>query len=307
MNCEYIRSNAALYAYNELPDDQRHELESHVQRCGECAAEVQQVRDLLSTMAVLKRPEPSANLLASSRMRLQEALESSEQAGGWRRWTFDLAGWLDQLKLAPALALVLVMVGFGGGVLATWRPNSNITANNHEAALTQAAIAGVRSIVQDPASNTVEITYETLTPRVERGSVSDPAIQQLLLYATQNNLNSGVRLDSVDLLTRNPDDTRVREALIYALRYDKNPGVRLKALEGLKPYVQGDLRVRDAVLEALLSDTNDGVRSEAIHVLQAAKADTSVREALHSLAAHDQNKFIRQESKRLINELPEID
>ena len=52
-------------------------------------------------------------------------------------------------------------------------------------------------------------------------------------------------MDSVDLLTQKPDDTRVREALLYALRYDSNPGVRLKALEGLSSYVKDDVRVRD--------------------------------------------------------------
>ena len=56
-------------------------------------------------------------------------------------------------------------------------------------------------------------------------------------------------MDSVDLLTQKPNDTRVREALIYALRYDSNPGVRLKAIEGLGSYVKDDTRVRDAVLE----------------------------------------------------------
>ena len=90
--------------------------------------------------------------------------------------------------------------------------------------------------------------------------MNDQRIQQLLLFATRNNYNSGVRMDSVDLLTQTPNDAHVREALLYALRYDSNPGVRLKAIEGLGAYVKDDVRVRDAVLEALANDSNPGLR-----------------------------------------------
>ena len=70
-------------------------------------------------------------------------------------------------------------------------------------------------------------------PESVQGSVSDPKVQDLLLYAAKSNENSGVRLNSVDVLTSKADDPRVRETLTYALRYDSNPGVRLMALEGL--------------------------------------------------------------------------
>ena len=91
----------------------------------------------------------------------------------------------------------------------------------------------------------------------------------MLLFATRNNYNSGVRMDSVDLLTQTPNDAHVREALLYALRYDSNPGVRLKALEGLGSYVKDDVRVRDAVLEALMNDSNPGLRAQALHLARA--------------------------------------
>jgi hypothetical protein len=114
-------------------------------------------------------------------------------------------------------------------------------------------------------------------------------------------------LDSIDLLTAKPDDNRVREALMYALRYDRNPGVRLKALEGLRPYVAGDVRVRDAVLEALVNDPNPGVRTQAIQSLEPVSADGSVRVALQGLATRDQSPYIRRESQRVLDALPEID
>ena len=125
-------------------------------------------------------------------------------------------------------------------------------------------MAGIQSISQQPGSSQISIRYNTISTQEAQGSLNDQRIQQLLLFATRNNYNSGVRMDSVDLLTQAPNDTRVREALLYALRYDSNPGVRLKAIEGLGSYVKDDVRVRNAVLEALVNDANPGLRTQAL-------------------------------------------
>jgi hypothetical protein len=171
----------------------------------------------------------------------------------------------------------------------------------------QAQISSIRGITQTPGSNSVQIKYDQVIPAEAQGSLDDPRIQQLLLYAARSNYNSGVRLDSIDMLTQRPQDDHVREALIFALRYDKNPGVRLKALSGLKNFVKDDVRVRDAVLEALLRDSNAGIRSEAIRALRPATADSSVRATLRALAEQDSNPYIRTESRRVLASLPEID
>jgi len=109
------------------------------------------------------------------------------------------------------------------------------------------------------------------------------------------------------LLTQKPEDSKVREALIYALRYDKNVGVRLKSLEALKPYVKDDVRVRDAMLEALMGDSNPGVRTQALGVIKQVKQDASVRAVLMQLAEKDPNNFIKNESKRILAQAPEMD
>ena len=90
------------------------------------------------------------------------------------------------------------------------------------------------------------------------------------------------------------------------MRYDKNPGVRLVALDALKSYVR-DVRVRDVILDALLHDTNAGVRSEAIGLLDQVRADSSVREAFRQLARGDKDKFIRTQSRRYLENTPDMD
>jgi hypothetical protein len=261
-------------------------------------------------MAAYPVREVSPNFLAANRMQLQEALEHASQNRTFLgSFAFDFAGWMQQIKLAPALTVVLLMVGFAGGTIATWEmANHNPQViSGPEPVATEANIAGVESIVPDTSSNKVSITYDTLRPHTYVSTPDDPRVQELLLLAARNNRNSDVRLGSIGILSGQPEDNAVREALVYALRYDKNPGVRLKALDGLKGYVKDDVRVRDAVVEALMHDTNPGVRADAIGLLDVVKADTSVREALQVLATSDQNQYIRNQSKRYLESTPNLD
>ena len=46
MKCEWVQENILLHIYNELPDDARYELEQHVARCTDCAAELKAARHL---------------------------------------------------------------------------------------------------------------------------------------------------------------------------------------------------------------------------------------------------------------------
>lgn len=306
MNCEWVKTNSALYVYDELADDARHELETHMNKCDSCKAEVAAMQQLKADLYE-PLPEVSPNLVTASRMRLQEALETAEQARGLSRFTMDIAGWMRQVRFQPALAVALVMVGFAGGAMTSFVKNPLRPTGNPEGQSDQAQIASISGITQTPGSNTVQINYQRLVPDTAQGSLDDPKIQQLLLYAARSNYNSGVRLDSIDVLTQKPQDDHIREALIFALRYDKNPGVRLKALAGLKNFVKDDVRVRDAVLEALLRDSNAGIRSEAIRALRPAMADSSVRTTLRALAEQDSNPYIRTESRRVLASLPEIE
>jgi hypothetical protein len=300
-----------LHVYDELADDARYELDQHVARCEACAAELAAAREFRQTMATVTVADPTPNLLASSRMRLQEALETAQQGGFWTRLTFDPGLWLRQVRFSPALAAVLLLVGFGGGTAVTFRAmNSGIAEKGPrtpDVPSQEANITGIRSITPEAGTNRVNIKYDTVKTEETAGSMNDARIQQLLLFAAQNNTNSGVRVDSVDLLKQRMNDSRVREALVYALRYDNNPGVRLKALEGLGSYVKDDVRVRDAVLETLTNDTNPGLRTEALRVLEPVHADASVRATLERLAAKDGNKFIRDQSRAQLAQLPELD
>lgn len=306
MNCEWVKSNITLYIYDELPDDGRIELEQHTSRCADCALELKATQGFRDLMSGYQQLEPSPNLLAASRMKLQEELEQVEQHKGLRLF-LDPTAWLRRMKFSPALASALLIVGFAAGILTAWKmvPRTPGTIDKGTAS-TEASIAGIRQITQVPGTDKVEINYDTTTPQKVEGSLNDARIQKLLLFAARSNYNPGVREDAVNQLASKPDDSRIREALKSSLLYDTNPGVRLKSLDALGPYVKDDTSVRDAVVSALQTDTNPGVRAEAMRLLQPVRADSSVRMVLERLSTEDKSTYIREQANRMLASMPEI-
>jgi len=316
MKCDWVQQNILFYVYNEIEDDARYEVEQHLARCPQCANELKAARKFHATLSQHPVAEPTPNLLASSRMLLQEALESTQQGGILQRLVFEPANWLRQIRFSPALASAIFILGFGGGIGATYnymagrQPVENVASLPNSSSSTPveaSAITGIRSVTQEPGSNQVSIKYDTISTQEAQGSLNDQRIQQLLLFAARNNYNSGVRMDSVDLLTQAPDDNRVREALIYSLQNDTNPGVRLKALDGLSSFVRQDPTVRDAVLRALINDAHAGVRLQALRMVEPMKADSNVRSVLLRLSQTDQNASIRSQAQTMLAQMPEMD
>jgi len=328
MNCELAHERIVMAAYGELPDDAAHELEGHLAGCAGCGEELEQLRALKLLADASPMVEPSPNLVARSRMRLEEALDSLPPTRWFERVLQKIRNNAASLQAAPIAASLLLLVGAGAGSLAGYYVSQNHAAritpptiNDRGASPSQqdatlefpaAQVANISSIVRQPEGEEVEVHYDRLVPEEVRGSLDDPKIRQLLMLAADDTEAAGVRDDSVGLLAaecragHSCQPTGIREALMTSLRYDRNAGVRLKALEGLQPYVSQDLRVRDAVLEALLNDSDPHIRTQAISILEPVEADTSVRQALQSVAHTDRNPAIRLVSRQALSRVSEI-
>jgi hypothetical protein len=320
MNCELARERIVTAAYGELPDEQNHELERHMTGCPDCHRD----REQLLAMKVLADAhpviEPPANLMARSRMRLEEALDALPPKRWYERLTQRMTNNFASIQAAPVAACLLLVVGAGAGILGSYEFAQSRTAHvaatqpvsAAAASTAPAEIASISSIVRQPNSEIVEVRYNQVVPQQMEGSLDDPKIRELLMLASENSASAGVRDDSVGLLAaecragHSCQAAGIRDALMVVLRYDKNAGVRLKALDGLEPYVAADTRVRDAVLEALMNDADPQIRTEAVNILEPVEADTSVRQVLHTVANSDQNPHIRTVSREVLSRVPEI-
>ncbi len=338
MNCELAHERVVLAAYGELPDDATHELERHLATCQACGQEREQLRALKLLADAYPVEEVPANLMARSRIRLEEALDALPPKRWFERLLQLLRNNAASLQTAPVAAALLLLVGAGAGSLGGYhmaeRKGARALALQSARASDADQVAGtqsvsavtstdsgnatgveavnVSSIVREPNSQQVEVRYNQLVPHEARGSLDDPAIRQLLLLASEDTASAGVRDDSVDLLAsackagHACQAAGIRDALMMALRYDRNAGVRQKALEGLQPYIAQDVNVRDAVLGSLLNDNDPRIRSYAISMLEPVEADTSVRQVLQSVATSDRNPQIRLVSRQVLSRAPEI-
>jgi hypothetical protein len=320
MKCEQAQEIIAMAVYGELPDDQAPQLEQHLSSCESCRRELEAVQALAKAMSLVPVEEPSANLIARSRLRLEEALDTMPQGSwllrGWRRFSQGMG----RLRGAPVAVSAVLVAGLSVGGFSGYRAGEHAHAAVQPTPLLQTTsgenspgeIANVSSITQEPNSENVEVVYNRLQQETVHGSLDDPQIRQLLLLGVRNRVNSGVRDYSVQLLAdecragHQCDDGPIRDALLVALRYDKSATVRLKALEGLQPYVADDIRVRDTVLEALMKDPDPRVRTQAIGLLEPVQADSSVREVLHTVAVRDDNPEIRSASQQVLNQIPQV-
>ena len=323
MNCELAHERIVLAAYGELPDEQIHELDRHLSSCAECREEREQLQAMRTLAAVCPVLEPPANLVARSRLRLEEALDALPPKRWYERLSEKLGNNFAGLQAAPVGAALLLVIGMGAGMLGGYEYSQGRVA--HAAVAAQAAapmqnplviapsnVSSISSTVQQPNSGVVEVRFNQVVPQQIQGSLDDPAIRQLLMMASADAASEGVRDDSVGLLAaecragHSCQAAGIRDALMVALRYDRNEGVREKALKGLEPYVAQDMRVRDAVLEALLNDNDPRIRTEAINVLGPVEADTTVRQVLYSVANSDQSPQIRNVSRQVLSRVPQI-
>lgn len=321
MNCELAHERIVLAAYGELADELIHELNRHLDNCPACALERDQLLALKLLAEAHPVQDPSANLIARSRIRLDEALDALPPKRWFERVAQRLRNSFASLAAAPTAACLLVLTGvgagsFGGYRIASYRAPAHVPATQPvvfgQPGAAPAEIENVSSIVRRPNSEMVEVRYNQVVPQTIEGSLDDPAIRQLLMLASQNSASTGVRDDSVGLLAaecragHSCQPAGIRDALMVTLRYDKSSTVREKALEGLEPYVAQDIRVRDAVLEALLNDPDARIRTEAINILEPVEADSSVRQALNSVANSDQSSQIRMVSRQVLSRASEI-
>ena len=326
MNCELAHERIVLAAYGELPDDQIHELDRHLVSCPECCEEREQLSELRTLAALHPVIEPPANLIARSRLRLEDALDALPPKRWFERLGERVFNNFARLQAAPVAACLLLVAGIGAGSIggfefaqgraahAAVRDSQTAAAQRQPktSVIAPSEVANISSIVQQPDSDLVEVRYNQVVPQRIQDSLDDPAIRQLLMMASEDAASTGIRDNSVGLLAaecragHSCNAAGIRDALMVALRYDRNEGVREKALKGLEPYVAEDMRVRDAVLEALLNDGDPRIRTQAINILEPVEADTTVRQVLSTVATSDQSPQIRTVSRQVLSRVPEF-
>jgi hypothetical protein len=311
LSCDAAHEQITLLLYGELSDEACHRLEQHLAGCTDCRDELEVTRALSSAMAILPVREPSPNLLAQTRLKIDEALEQAPHDSWVTHLRHSL--WTDfrLLRTAPLAAATMLFAGAGLGFAGFKLAHPSAATAAFVDPGTQ-PIAAVTGVVQDPVSGMVRVEYSRLVPGAAVGPADDPIIRSLLLLGTRAPLNTSVQDAALGVLTHTcigidcAADDGVRSALMVALRYDPHSNVRAQALSGLAPYLAEDMHVRDAVLEAVLNDGDPQIRAQAIRMLAPVSADSSVQQVLQNVATHDEDPLLRNVSRTMLQQMPQV-
>ena len=312
MTCEDIKDRVLLYLYDELDEPQRDALEEHVDACDGCSAALENERQFLRSLS--DREVPSAAFLAECRQDLMRGVyhlrsEQPSYVGGLipLAWWQRLQQGFPSMRVAwqPTAAMALLAVGFYAGRFvepASTGDSQAIGNGTQQSSMAPiGAFGDIQSVTLDRGHDEVEIVVEEMTRRTIRGAPGDPRIRNLLISTVREYPSSGVRLDTLDILSAGAGDREVRGALRELMIGDRNPGVRQQALEALKPH-RGDPDTRQAFVEVLLHDDNPGMRVQAIDMLTE-NPDRDLVGLLQGLLERDQNSYIRLRSRSVLHDL----
>ena len=145
--------------------------------------------------------EPPANLVARSRLRLEEALDALPPKRWYERLTQRMMNNFASLQAAPVAACLLLVVGAGAGSLGGYEFAQNRAGGTAAAASCAGAErqlrrrhrrrARRRRLPTFPAScasrtaRWLKCSYNQVVPQHMEGSLDDPAIRQLLMLASR--------------------------------------------------------------------------------------------------------------------------
>ena len=303
MTCDSVGKAIPLYYYGELEPAAEDGVEEHLQACAGCRDELERQRALAAELD-RHRMVPPADLAAECRHELIRAIYREEVPAvrsrasdpwGLFREAFESL-WRPGIRFTrPAGAVALVALGFFAA-----RFIGSVPSGLSLAGVAPDVVSSVRSVQPDNAGR-VQIAVDETHRRIVSGRLDDQNIQRLLMAASREQDNPGVRVESVELLKDRSASAEVRGALLEAVTSDDNPGVRLKALEGLKSFA-GAAEVRKTLAQVLLEDDNPAVRIQVIDLLIAHKDDATVS-VLQTLVGKEDNSYVRMRCQNALREM----
>ena len=306
MTCRDYQHQISLFMYDELGDVERSGLETHLLSCENCRHVFEEERGFNALMAEDSNAfEIPSDLLVDSRRELANELDRLEKNRSWWRIpTFSVV--FTPMRLLESAALIAM-----GLALGVYVSNQRVT---REVAATLPApdsqiissipangsVSNLRVVSANPSTGEVELAGEVVQPLRMQGTLSDETVEQLLVSALGDSLNSGSRLRAVELLAPRANEQTVKNALIQALIYDDNPTVRLRAMQGLKQFAgQGD--VREAFMNSLKNDMDAGIRFEAIEALTTRNSsDAALAKALEPFT-RDDNAYVKMKALQFVS------
>jgi len=226
MKCGYDKEVLTRLLHEELSEEEKIEVETHLSECNECRREWESLRGIWEMLDDVAAPAPPAD----AQIRFEAMLDSYKGSirsgnngnGWWSRW-WELFG--GHPAFAVGYSLLLVIVGLGFGYL-LHRPSPATDSGNQQkelAALTtqvsEMREMMMKSLLQNPsASERMRgVSYTSEIRTVNKSVIG------ALLTTLNNDPNTNVRLMTLEALTHYTNDPIVREGLVQSILQQESP------------------------------------------------------------------------------------
>ena len=198
--------------------------------------------------------------LVECRQALEDTLDR-EQLG----WHGLIREWLPFLHLpprwaAPRIAFALSLVVFSFGLGWTLRPRAAKVIPSEPGGMTSSSLAGadfenmrindISGVTPDPKTGDVRITMDAQRRVTLEGSLDDPHIQQLLVYAVKSYDNAGIRRDTLDALRPGPTALTSEQPCSTPWSTTRTWQSRLAALDAVRG-MEGGEDLQQSLIEVL--------------------------------------------------------
>src|SRR5438067_11456754 len=199
MNCKDVAPLLVFYVCDEVCEDERKSIETHLTNCKACSEQLAEEKEFHSTLVSAPQAanelDASGILLSQCRSELEEALDDLSAPPLEEHWR--PFGWLRRwMALRPAWSgAMLVLVGIlAGAQLVPWlQRNSNNTGQAVDVRAPQPltpeqlhnmVVSGVSfSPSSGSDSPTVQVQVSAEQPMVLAGNAEDGRVRQVLTYS----------------------------------------------------------------------------------------------------------------------------
>ena len=156
MNCKKIKKNLVSFLENELPEEQRVEMENHLRICPDCSRLLEEFSQLWEPLEHRERIQPPPYLWTRLKQRIIEYEEGREPVLGW------LEGMIHWARPAVAVAVLLICI-FTGYSLGNFPRSANgqtaYQVDERTIALEQFFDSYHLSLLDDLSTGSIEATY----------------------------------------------------------------------------------------------------------------------------------------------------
>ncbi|MFN8354431.1 MAG: HEAT repeat domain-containing protein [Spirosomataceae bacterium] len=236
MNCEYSKERLTEWLTEQLPEQERVKVDSHLTTCPDCQREFEANKQLWSLMGQLPTPEPSKQMKArfDTMLDLYKDSLQYDTPSSFQTWLQRLQQvFTPKLMSQLAYGTLLLLVGGLLGYWISYRQTPNM-AYKQQIDTLSTQVQEMRqmmmlSLLENPSA-TERLRAVSYTSEINE---VDSKIIDALLTTLNNDPNVNVRLVTIEALIPLANNAVVREGLVHSLTRQESPLVQVALADAM--------------------------------------------------------------------------